>query len=288
MRYDIAIVGTGPAGISAAITSKIRNKNIILLGSKNLSDKLSKAHEIDNYPGFPHIAGAELAANLAKHVESLGIEITEKRVSTVYTMGDYFTLQADSDMIEASAVILAGGIVQGKSLEGEDNFVGRGVSYCATCDGRLYTGKKVAVLGYTAEAVEEAEYLSEIVGEVEYYAMNKSLLPKEKDNLKIINEIPKSIKGSMKADSLVTDKAEHEVDCVFVLRDAIQPSQLAPGIETNGPHIKVNLQMETNIKGLFACGDIAGKPYQYIKSAGQGNIAALSAVSYLSSLKHGA
>lgn len=288
MRYDIAIVGTGPAGISAAITSKIRNKNIILLGSKNLSDKLSKAHEIDNYPGFPHIAGAELAANLAKHVESLGIEITEKRVSTVYTMGDYFTLQADSDMIEASAVILAGGIVQGKSLEGEDNFVGRGVSYCATCDGRLYTGKKVAVLGYTAEAVEEAEYLSEIVGEVEYYAMNKSLLPKEKDNLKIINEIPKSIKGSMKADSLVTDKAEHEVDCVFVLRDAIQPSQLAPGIETDGPHIKVNLQMETNIKGMFACGDIAGKPYQYIKSAGQGNIAALSAVSYLSSLKHGA
>lgn len=288
MRYDIAIVGTGPAGISAAITSKIRNKNIILLGSKNLSDKLSKAHEIDNYPGFPHIAGAELAANLAKHVESLGIEITEKRVSTVYTMGDYFTLQADSDMIEASSVILAGGIVQGKSLEGEDNFVGRGVSYCATCDGRLYTGKKVAVLGYTAEAVEEAEYLSEIVGEVEYYAMNKSLLPKEKDNLKIINEIPKSIKGSMKADSLVTDKAEHEVDCVFVLRDAIQPSQLAPGIETDGPHIKVNLQMETNIKGLFACGDIAGKPYQYIKSAGQGNIAALSAVSYLSSLKHGA
>lgn len=288
MRYDIAIVGTGPAGISAAITSKIRNKNIILLGSKNLSDKLSKAHEIDNYPGFPHIAGAELAANLTKHVESLGIEITEKRVSTVYTMGDYFTLQADSDMIEASAVILAGGIVQGKSLEGEDNFVGRGVSYCATCDGRLYTGKKVAVLGYTAEAVEEAEYLSEIVGEVEYYAMNKSLLPKEKDNLKIINEIPKSIKGSMKADSLVTDKAEHEVDCVFVLRDAIQPSQLAPGIETDGPHIKVNLQMETNIKGLFACGDIAGKPYQYIKSAGQGNIAALSAVSYLSSLKHGA
>lgn len=288
MRYDIAIVGTGPAGISAAITSKIRNKNIILLGSKNLSDKLSKAHEIDNYPGFPHIAGAELAANLAKHVESLGIEITEKRVSTVYTMGDYFTLQADSDMIEASAVILAGGIVQGKSLEGEDNFVGRGVSYCATCDGRLYTGKKVAVLGYTAEAVEEAEYLSEIVGEVEYYAMNRSLLPKEKDNLKIINEIPKSIKGSMKADSLVTDKAEHEVDCVFVLRDAIQPSQLAPGIETDGPHIKVNLQMETNIKGMFACGDIAGKPYQYIKSAGQGNIAALSAVSYLSSLKHGA
>ena len=288
MRYDIAIVGTGPAGISAAITSKIRNKNIILLGSKNLSDKLSKAHEIDNYPGFPHIAGAELAANLAKHVESLGIEITEKRVSTVYTMGDYFTLQADSDMIEAIAVILAGGIVQGKSLEGEDNFVGRGVSYCATCDGRLYTGKKVAVLGYTAEAVEEAEYLSEIVGEVEYYAMNKSLLPKEKDNLKIINEIPKSIKGSMKADSLVTDKAEHEVDCVFVLRDAIQPSQLAPGIETDGPHIKVNLQMETNIKGMFACGDIAGKPYQYIKSAGQGNIAALSAVSYLNSLKHGA
>lgn len=285
MRYDIAIVGSGPAGISAAITSKIRNKNIIFIGNKDLSDKIGKAHDIDNYPGFPHIDGEELAKHFSKHLESLGIEITEKKVSAIYSMGDYFTLQADTDMIEASTVILAGGIIPGKALDGEENFLGKGVSYCATCDGRLYEGKKVAVLGYSSDSSEEAEYLSEIVSEVQYYHLNKGKLPSEKDNIKIIDEIPKSITGDIKVDTLITNKDEHKVDCVFVLRDAIKPSQLVPGIETDGPHIKVSLQMETNIKGLFACGDIAGKPYQYVKSAGQGNVAALSAVSYLAKLK---
>ena len=87
----------------------------------------------------------------------------------------------------------------------------------------------------------------------------------------------------MKVDAIVTDKSSYDTSCVFVLRDAVPPDSLVPGVETDGPHIKVNLQMETNLPGLFACGDIAGKPYQYVKSAGQGNVAALSAVTYLAS-----
>ncbi len=281
-NYEIAIIGTGPAGISAAITAKVRNKKLLLAGSANLSEKLSKAHRIDNYPGLPGVSGADLAANLKKQLDELGIKITDKHAGGIYTFGDHFSIQLDNDFVDAQAVIIAGGIMQGKLLKGENEFLGRGVSYCATCDGRLYQGKKVAVLGYSSEAPEEAEYLSEIVNEVLYFPV-KSGVPAERGNIQVLTEIPTAIQGDMKVNTLVTDKSEHKVDCVFVLRDAVPPESLVPGIETDGPHIKVNLQMETNIPGLYACGDIAGKPYQYIKAAGQGNVAALSAVRYLAS-----
>ncbi len=133
-RADIAIIGTGPAGISAAITATIRNKKVLLLGSRDLSEKMAKAHEIRNYPGFPAVSGAELVSAFRRHLDGMGIEITEKRVAAVYAMGDYFALQAGEDMIEAKTVILAGGVVAGKPLPGEEEMLGRGVSYCATCD----------------------------------------------------------------------------------------------------------------------------------------------------------
>ncbi len=279
-RYDIAIIGTGPAGISAAITAKIRNKEIILLGSSDISAKLSKAHRIDNYPGLSQISGADFAEKLKAQLSDLGIEITQKQVSAVYAMGDHFSLQAGEDMIEASSVIVASGVVQGKALPGEDKYLGRGVSYCATCDARLYKGKTVAVLGCSNEAPEEAEFLSEIVEKVIYLPMGKAL-PEERENIEIVREKPAEIVGEKSVTALKTDKGEYEVSCVFVLRDAVMPDKLVPGVETDGAHIKVDLNMKTNLPGLFACGDIAGKPYQYVKAAGQGNVAALSAVTYL-------
>ncbi len=279
MRYDIAIIGSGPAGVSAAITAKIRNKSIILLGNKNLSDKLMKAHMIENYPGLPHITGEDFGKALQAHLDNLGIEITEKKVSAIYTFDDYFSIQAGTDFIEATSVIYAGGVVQGKSLPGEEQFMGRGVSYCATCDGTLYRGKTVAVIGASDDAAEEALYLSEIVDKVLYFPLNGS--HPEADNITVYDEKPKEIKGGMKADTLVTDKGEHSADCIFVLRDAIAPGSLIPGVATEGAHITVNLQMETNLPGLFAAGDITGLPYQFAKAVGQGNVATLSAVKYL-------
>lgn len=283
-RYDIAIIGTGPAGISAAITATIRNKKVVLLGSANISDKLRKAHRIDNYPGLPHITGEDFARALQDHLDSLGIAITDKRVSAVYAMGSYFGIQADEDMIEASAVILATGVTNGKALAGEDKYLGRGVSYCATCDANLYRGRPVAVIGYNDEAAKEAEFLAEVVSEVTYFPMNKNE-PAERDNLRIVREIPREIAGEKKANAVVTDAGTHPVDCVFVLRNAVAPDKLVPGLAIDGAHVVVNAGMETNLAGLFACGDIAGKPYQYVKAAGQGNIAALSAVEYLSQNK---
>lgn len=284
MRYDVAVIGTGPGGISAAITSKIRNKSVLLLGSKALSPKISKAHRIDNYPGLPAISGSELAKALKAHLDAVGVEITEKQVGSVYAMGEYFGLQCGEEMLEATTVIVASGVVQAKSLEGEDKFLGRGVSYCATCDARLYKGRPVAVLGYSADSVNEAQFLSEIVDSVLYFPMNGDI-PEESEKLNVVREKPLSIVGDNKVSAVMTDSGEYGVDCVFILRDAVMPDKLIPGVKTDGAHIVVDNMMRTNLDGLFACGDIAGKPYQYIKAAGQGNIAALSAIAYMNDIK---
>ncbi|MBQ9561892.1 MAG: NAD(P)/FAD-dependent oxidoreductase [Lachnospiraceae bacterium] len=280
-RYEIAIIGTGPAGLEAAITATVRNKKVLLLGSRESSLKVSKAHKIANYLGLPEIAGADLAAAYLKHIDAMGIQITEDKINAIYSMGDYFVLQGNENvMYEADAVILATGVVAGKPFPGEDENLGRGVSYCATCDAALYRGKSAVVIGYAPKEEPEAEFLAEIADKVTYIAMYPEETSFTRENVEVLRVKPLSIvrDGRMK---LVTDQGEIESDGVFVLREAISPKQLVPGLATDGPHVTVDLQMRTNLPGCFACGDIAGTPYQYIKAAGQGNVAALSAVSYL-------
>ena len=289
MRYNIAIIGTGPAGISAAITAKLRNKNIILFGNKDLSDKINKAHSIKNYTGLPNVTGEELAAALKNHLNDLDIEITEKRVNAVYSMGEYFALQVGKEMIESKSLIIATGVTASKTLENEDEFLGRGVSYCATCDAHFCKGKDVAVIAYTKEAEEDALFLSEVCSSIKYfplYDISNEIFDKY-GNIQIIKDKPIGFAGNMKAERIICENSSYDAFSTFVVRNNISADKLVPGLKTDGTHIIVDLQMETNIKGLFACGDIAGKPYQYIKSAGQGNIAALSAVAYLANKSKG-
>ncbi|MEE0017273.1 MAG: NAD(P)/FAD-dependent oxidoreductase [Clostridia bacterium] len=279
-RYDIAIIGTGPAGLSAAITAKIRNKKILLIGNPNFSDKVQKAHQIQNYLGLPAISGKDLAKAFENHINSMDITITDGKVNAVYPMGSYFGLQVSQDIYEAETVIVATGIVTGKAFKGENELLGRGVSYCATCDAPLYRNKTVAVVGYSPKEELEAEFLAEVCEKVLYIPMYKEET-KLSDKVTIIDEKPTAVIGENKVKSLQTEKNHYEVDGIFILRDSIPPSQLVSGLEIKDNHIVVNSQMETNIKGCFACGDIVGRPYQYIKAAGQGNIAGLSAVAYL-------
>lgn len=289
MRYDIAIIGTGPAGISAAITAKLRNKNIILFGNKDLSDKINKAHSIKNYTGLLNVTGEELATALKNHLNDLDIEITEKRVNAVYSMGEYFALQVGKEMIESKSLIIATGVTASKTLENEDEFLGRGVSYCATCDAHFCKGKDVAVIAYTKEAEEDALFLSEVCSSIKYfplYDISNEIFDKY-GNIQIIKDKPIGFAGNMKAEKIICENSSYDAFSTFVVRNNISADKLVPGLKTDGTHIIVDLQMETNIKGLFACGDIAGKPYQYIKSAGQGNIAALSAVAYLANKSKG-
>lgn len=339
--YDIAIIGTGPAGVSAAITATIRNKKIILFGSRELSDKIRKAHLIQNYPGLPECSGEDLSNAFAAHLEKMGIEITEEKINVVYPMGETFALQTmKNEMYQARSVILASGMVQGKLLPGEEELVGRGISYCATCDAPLYRGRSVAVIGYSPEAEEEVNFLSEVASEVLYFPVYRNE-PKVSESVRVLKQTPQAIlnkeaaeeafslaqadpaKSSAKdlasgealsaagealsaaSDALSVDalhpgqlalsvealnpgqlavqtaEGAYPADGIFVLRSSVPAKQLIPGIEMDGEHVKVNLQMETSVPGCFACGDITGKPYQYVKAAGQGNVAALSAVGYL-------
>ncbi|MBR7174412.1 MAG: NAD(P)/FAD-dependent oxidoreductase [Clostridia bacterium] len=284
-RYDIAIIGTGPAGLEAAITGTIRNKKVLLVGSKDMSMKLTKAHEIQNYLGFPAVKGEDLAKAFQKHLDQLGIGITEERISAVYAMGDYYAMQAGEQMLEATTVILATGVVQGKPLPGETENLGHGVSYCATCDAALVRGKRVAVVGYSAREEAEAAFLSEICPEVLYFPMYRDVnqLPEK------VTVIPETVTEVRKQDgkmTIYTSENSYTAEAVFVLREAVAPGQLVPGLETEGAHVRVNRRMETNLPGCYACGDLTGTPYQYIKAAGEGNIAALSAVGYLDQKKH--
>ena len=282
-RYDIAIVGTGPGGLEAAITAKIRNKDIILFGNKNLSLKITKATEINNYLGFPDITGEELAKAYDNHLQKMNIDINTSRINTIYAMGDYFALQSAEEMFEAKSVIISTGVVTGKTLPGENENLGRGVSYCATCDAALYKGKEAIVIGYNPKEEQEVIFLAERAEKVTYIALykNVSFLA---DNIEIIEgNIPKEIVKDGDKVALVTNKGSYQADGIFILRDAISPDKLVPGLEINEGHIVVDRTMSTNIEGVFACGDITGKPYQYIKAAGEGNVAALSAVSYLAS-----
>ena len=284
-RYDVAIIGTGPAGLSAAITLKIRNKNIILFGSKSLSVKVEKAHEIQNYLGLPAISGEALAKNFASHIESMGIEITQEQITTVYSMGDYYSLLSkNNQMYDVSAVILATGVNFGKPYPGEKEFLGIGVSYCATCDAPLYRGKTVAIIGSSPKEEAEADFMSEIAGKVYYIPLYKEKV-NVKETITVVEDVPTAIVGEMKAEKLILKNQELTVDGIFILRESVLPEQLVPGLEMDGNHIAVNRRMETNLDGCFACGDIVGMPYQYIKSAGEGNVAALSAVGYLDGLK---
>ncbi len=284
-RYDIAIVGSGPAGLSAAINAKIRNKNIIVFGSKDLSTKLIKAPKINNYLGFHEISGKSLKSEFKKHLKAMDISITSERINTIYAMGEYFALMVNEKMYEASAVILATGVEYTRPLKGEEEFLGRGVGYCATCDAPLYKNKIVTIIGYNHEGEEDANYVSELAAKTYYIPMYKDDY-KLRNNIEIIKDSPVEIQGDSVVNKLVLKSTEINTDGLFILKESVPPGQLVPGLDIEDAHIKVDRLMKTNIPGCFAAGDCIGKPYQYIKAAGEGQIAALSAVSYIDSLKN--
>ena len=285
-RYDIAIIGSGVAGASAALNARIRNKSLILFGSSDMSNKLVKASKINNYLGFPNITGTELKQHFEEHLTSMDISITEEKVTTIMPMGDYFGILAKSGsedkMYEATTVILATGVNFGKPLPGEEEYLGKGVGYCATCDAPLYRGKTVTIVATNKKEEEEAEYVASLAGKVYYIPLYQEEVSLS-DTITVIKDTPVAIKGEEYVTALELKTQTIETDGIFLLRDSTPPGQLLTGLSMDGNHIQVDRTMATSIPGCFAAGDIVGTPYQYIKAAGEGNIAALSAVSYISS-----
>lgn len=282
MTYDIAIIGAGPAGLSAALNSKIRNKSVILFGKD--SEKLVKSKKISNYLGLEDMKGSDLNEAFKNSLKNYEIERDQRKVKSIYAMGEYFAIEIenDSEMIEAKSVIMATGIELKKDLINEDKFFAKGVNYCATCDAALYKGKKVLVIGINDESVSEANFTSEIVGDLVFVNMtgkDVSLNPKIE---KIEGEIPVGFDGSGRAEKLIFKSGrEIAADGFFIIKDSSKAERLVPGIKMEDNHILTNKDMSTSIKGLFAAGDITGKPYQIMKAVGEGQVAALNVCGFL-------
>lgn len=287
MRYDLAVIGAGPAGLSAAVNASIRNKNVIIFGMD--SPAISKTKWIKNYLGFETISGEELNENFKKTLASQDVERSNEKVQQIYAMGDYFAIILKGDqMIEATSVIVATGIELKKDLIGEDKFFGKGVSYCATCDASFYKGKEVVLIGYNEESVEEANYTAEVVDKLTYINMYKEN-PELNENIEVINgEVPVEFIGEVNPTTLKFKSGkEIDADGFFIIRDSSKPERLVPSIKTDEEHIIIDKNCHTNIRGLYAAGDIAGRPYQINKAAGEGQVAALDAAKYITLIKEG-
>lgn len=280
MKTDIAIIGTGPAGISAAINLKIRGANFLLFGD-GMSDKVLRSELINNYPALPAVSGGELADAFSRHLDSMNITVTEDMITAVYSMDGVFYLLGKEAQYEAKSVIIATGVQAAKQIEGETRLLGRGVSYCATCDGMLYKGKRIAVLCDSADLEHEVSYLAKIAEKVYYLPVFKGAEAAD-ENIEYVKGGFASVNGDMRVSSVtLTGGEEIPVDGVFFLKKCLPPDALLNGLETEDGHIAVDRGMATNIKGCFAAGDCTGRPYQLAKAVGEGNTAAHSALQML-------
>jgi thioredoxin reductase (NADPH) len=284
--YDIIIIGGGPAGLSAAITARARDKKVLIISNKLKESPLAKAKFIDNYPGLVQVSGLQLLEQMLVHARGLGAELVYERVISVLPMGGQFAVATGRAGFDARAVILATGTQPSKPFQGEDEFLGRGVSYCATCDGMLYRGQTACVVGNTAEAVDEAKFLARIGARVIFVA--KRVPDGLDEGITAVEGTVAEIKGDEHGvTGLVlrdTRDSHSEVipcDGVFILRPSIAPTALIAGLELADGYIAVDREMRTNIPGIFAAGDCVGQPLQVAKATGEGQRACLSAVKYL-------
>ncbi len=274
---DVAIIGSGPAGLSAAINVYARNKKAVVFGRSITTSWLYKAESVNNHLGMPNMSGKEMMEAFLKHAMEVNIDIREGRALQVLSMGDHFMINFENEFIEAKKVIIATGLPKSKGIPGEEEFLGKGTSYCATCDGMLYQGRDVAVVGESQEAEEDANFLADLcnVTYIPAYALpeNHSL----KKNIKTLQAKPLKIMGEQFVSGLETDKGNLPVTGVFLIKESVKPNALVYGLKMDGSAIAVNRKMETNLKGLYAAGDCTGTPYQLSKAIGEGLIAGLEA-----------
>ncbi len=279
--YDVAIIGSGPAGISAALNLQLHNKSIIWFGSRELSAKVEKSECIANYPGVPMVHGPDLNKLFLEQIDKAGLVITEAMVTNITATRRGFMVLGGNEIYDAKTVLLATGSVSAKGFPGEEELLGHGVSYCATCDGFLYKGKTIAVYCGAERYEHEVEYLAGIADKVYLFTPYKDC----KIDLPNVIRAEKPMAAVLGEDKVtairLTDGREIALDGLFVLRNAVAPAKLMNGLELDGAHIKVDREMRTNKPGCFAAGDCTGRPYQIATAVGEGNTAAHAILEYL-------
>ncbi|MCL2842231.1 MAG: NAD(P)/FAD-dependent oxidoreductase [Oscillospiraceae bacterium] len=283
---DIAVIGGGPAGLSAALNGRIRNKSVRIFSGDYKESGLYKAEWLENILGTPGMTGAAYLESSREQAAAKGAEFVQGRVLSIMPMSGKFTISCGADIYTADAVVLATGIVQTTAFPGERELLGRGVSYCATCDGMLYRKKAVAVVIRSNEGIHEANYLQEIGCTVTVVSDGRNL--GGLDSAVTVLEGKKIVVlGDGQVEGLSVGDQTVPCQGVFILRNTVAMSSLLSSLETDGGHIKVDRNMQTNIPGVYAAGDCIGRPYQVSKATGEGLVAALSAVEYLDKQKTG-
>ncbi len=278
MNYDLIVLGGGPAGLAAAVAARGRGKSVLVIGNRWQESPLAKAEKIDNYLGFSGLTGYQLLEAFQRHAEGAGVEFVIGRATSLMTFNG-FSVTVGSEVYQGGALVLSPGVVRAAKFPGEQEFLGRGVSYCATCDGMLCRGKDVVVAGRTADAPEEAKYLQSIGCRVTYTAPKRpDGLP---DDMPFVAAQKVEIKGENTVNAVVLDGREIPCAYVFVLRASLAPTDLLPLLETEDGYIKVGRDMSTSVAGVYACGDCTGAPLQVAKAVGEGHVAGLSACEYL-------
>lgn len=311
--HDIAIIGGGPAGLSAALTARARNKDVLIISNPAEENPLAASKLVDNYPGMPGATGLHILTTMHVQAHRAGAKFLQARAISVVPMASgepaqtSFSITTSSDYVEARSLILACGASSGgKPLPGELEYLGRGVSYCATCDGMLYRSSTVLIAGLSHEAADEADFMAELGATVHYVARamppgldarihrhTGKILSIKGDALGVTHariaerpadsprgpELEKRTSESLRDEP---NEVELEVHGVFILRPGIAPTSLLASLATEGGYLKTDAQMHTNVEGVFAAGDCTGRPLQIAKAVGEGQVAVLSAVEYLS------
>ena len=297
--YDIIIIGAGPAGLTAAIYARRANKNVLVLEAKNYGGQIINTPSIENYPAAAHISGFDFATNLYNQVTELGAEIKFEKVTNIKINNNIKIVETPDNKYEGKTIIIATGADNRKlGIEKEDEFVGKGISYCATCDGSFFKDKTVAVVGGGNTAIEDAEYLSDIVNKVylihrrdEFRADSVSINKlKEKNNVEfILNSKIKKLNGSEMLESIEVEDNNQNIKTI-----PITGLFIAVGKIPENENFKEIINMDdkgyiisdelchTNIDGIFVAGDNREKSLrQLVTATSDGAVAATEAIKYI-------
>ena len=281
MKFDIAVIGGGPAGIAAAITAQSKGRKVVLFEAHGFSPRLRSVTEISDYLGLRPMSGTELMDHFVAHLSRTDVFVVEEKVVSLKEAGNGFVIGTPSGNFNADAVVLCTGVSRSNLLVGEKEFMGRGVSYCAKVDGVNYKGKRVAAIATTDDAMEEIELLADYCEHVYLFPRYSGFRKKKKKNITIVIEPPTEITGTDRVTGLHTDTDFFGVQAVFMFRATDPLNSFLPELQIRGRSVYVDDQAQTNVEGVFAGGDCTGQPWQVNRAAGQGQKAALSAIRYL-------
>lgn len=298
MIYDIIIIGAGPAGMTAAMYAKQSNKNILIIEKNTYGGQILKANKIKNYPGFDEISGFEFATNLYNQIKKLNIDIIYEEVIQFKDNNNIKEIITNkSNYFSKSIIIATGGTNKKLNINNENNLIGKGVSYCTTCDGMFFKNKEVAIYGGGKSAIDGALYLSDICKNVyiiyrgnnfKEYTNNVYQL-KEKKNVKFIfNTNIIDLIGEKQLESIKLKEKENiynlNVNGLFIEIGYVPVSEIFKNIVNIDPkgYIVANENCTTNINGIFVAGDIRAKQIRQLTTAcSDGTIAALNACKYI-------